>query len=60
MEVRALLRKQWRTGARSWAKSRAIGTTRRQEFALKALSFFARRTRANLFSMKALSCVFLR
>jgi hypothetical protein len=28
--------------------------------ALKALSFFARGARRNLFSMKALSCVFLR
>jgi hypothetical protein len=40
--------------------SRAIGTTRAQEFTLKALSFFARANFQNLFSMKALSCAGVR
>jgi hypothetical protein len=34
------------TGARSWSKSRAIGTTQTLEFALKALSSFTRGARA--------------
>jgi hypothetical protein len=58
--MRALLRKQWEDRCAIMRNSRAIGTTRRRVFALKALSFFARDARENLFSMKALSCVLLR